>query len=152
MRLYAEFKARRTEFLDLLLRYRAMLVANYASGTRDDEKRRRKAEIFSDLQREYQILKTSWHGFAGYDRWFSEPLSNAHLASIATYHELVPGFAALLRGKGNFTDFYRAVIALTLTEKADRHKQLAALAITMPLAEDGNPDEPRQGFAFIAQP
>lgn len=151
-RLYAKVKARRTEFLDLLLRYRAALGANYTSVTSDDEKRRRKAEIFAELQHAYQILKTSWHGFAGYDRWFSEPLSNAHLASIATYHELVPGFAALLREKGNFTDFYRAVIALTVTEKADRHKQLAALATTMPVAEDVNPDEPRPGFAFIAQP
>ena len=58
----------------------------------DAEKLQSKAEIFQSLQGEYQTLKQSWGGYAGYDRWFAEPLSNAHLAALATYHDLVPGF------------------------------------------------------------
>ncbi len=143
-RLYAEFKVRRGEFLDLLLRYRTELAANYASLASDDEKRRRKIEIFAALQRDYQTLKTSWKGFAGYDRWFDQPLSNAHLASIATYHEFVPGFNALLREKGNFADFYQAVIALAAEDKIDRHRQLTALAATIPVAVDANTSERHQ--------
>ncbi len=137
-RLYTEFKVRRAEFLGLLLRYRTELVINYASPVSDDEKRLRKVEIFAALQRDYQSLKVSWHGFAGYDRWFAEPLSNAHLAAIATYHELAPGFKALLREKENFADFYQAVIVLAAANKLDRHRALAALGEGIPLAVDDN--------------
>lgn len=129
--LYADYKVRRNAFLELLLRYRVELARNYADIVSDDEKRRRKAEIFAALQGDYQILKASWHGFAGYDRWFAEPLSNAHLAAIATYHAFVPGFNALLRETGNFPDFYQAVIALAAIDKADRHQQLTALALVL---------------------
>lgn len=139
-RLYAEFKVRRGEFLGLLLRYRTTLAINYAGSTTDDEKRLRKVEIFAALQRDYQILKVSWHGFAGYDRWFAEPLSNAHLAAIATYHEFVPGFKALLREKENFADFYQAVIALAAATKQDRHRKLAALGAAMPVVIENNAD------------
>lgn len=63
--------------------HRQALEANYASTIPDAEKFQRKAEIFEDLQHEYQTLKQSWDGYAGYDRWFAEPLSNAHLAAPA---------------------------------------------------------------------
>jgi predicted aminopeptidase len=49
------------------------------------------------LKDEYQVLKANWGGYAGYDRFFAEPLSNAHLASIATYKDFVPAFRAMLR-------------------------------------------------------
>ncbi|RBA23126.1 aminopeptidase [Herminiimonas fonticola] len=137
-RLYAEFKVRRGEFLGLLLRYRTELAINYAGIATDDEKRLRKVEIFAALQRAYQTLKVSWYGFAGYDRWFAEPLSNAHLASIATYHEFVPGFKALLREKENFANFYQAVIALAAENKLDRHRKLAALGTVIPVAIENN--------------
>ena len=152
-RLYAAAKARRVEFLGLLLRYRTELARNYARSASDTEKRISKAEIFAALQRDYQTLKASWGGFAGYDGWFAQPLSNAHLATIATYHELVPGFKALLRKKGNSSDFYQAVIALAAESKADRHRQLLALGMVIPVASDE--DRASTGsteFAFTAQP
>jgi predicted aminopeptidase len=150
-RLYAEFKVLRGEFLDLLLRYRTALVVNYATSASDDEKRRCKVEIFAALQRDYQTLKISWNGFAGYDRWFAEPLSNAHLASIATYHEFVPGFKALLHEKEkheneNFAEFYRAVIMLATLDKQDRHRQLAILGAIIPIAIEGNTDKSLAGY------
>ncbi len=137
-RLYAEFKVRRKEFLGLLLRYRTELAINYAGSTSDNEKRLRKVEIFAALQRDYETLKVSWNGFSGYDRWFAEPLSNAHLASIATYHEFVPGFKTLLREKENFADFYQAVINLAAVNKQDRHRKLAILGTNIPIAIEGN--------------
>lgn len=142
-RLYAEFKARKEKFLELLLRCRTELAANYASVASDDHKRMRKVEIFAALQHDYQILKTSWKGFAGYDRWFAEPLSNAHLASVATYHEFVPGFKALLNESGNFADFYQAVIALAAKNKPDRNKRLAALSAGTPAAINDKSMEPQ---------
>jgi predicted aminopeptidase len=140
-RLYAVLKARRGEFLALLLRYRTALAANYASDASDNEKRSLKVETFAALQRDYQILKASWNGFSGYDRWFDQPLSNAHLVSIATYHEFVPGFNALLHEQGNFADFYQAVIALAATDKTDRHRQLTMLGKATPVMVDSNTRE-----------
>lgn len=142
---YAEFKVRRDEFLALLLRYRSALVGNYANMVSDNEKRKRKVEIFAALQRDYQTLKISWNGFAGYDRWFTEPLTNAHLASIATYHEFVPGFKALLQEKKTFADFYREVIKLSALDKADRRRKLATLAASKPIAVKDNTDRALAG-------
>lgn len=128
--LYKQFEGRKQDFLALLLKYRKELAANYARSADDGEKRKRKAEIFQALKDEYQTLKVRWGGFAGYDRWFAEPLSNAHLASVATYHDLVPGFRALLAREKSFDKFYEAVRALAALDKDARHQRLAQYAGT----------------------
>ncbi len=70
-------------------------------------------------------MKASWGGYAGYDRWFAEPLSNAHLASIATYNDYLPGFKALLAREKTFPNFYAAVKRLSKEDKAARDAFLA---------------------------
>ena len=127
---YAQFEGRKHDFLALLLKYRKLLAANYDRDVDDQEKRTQKAEIFQALKNEYQVLKAAWGGYAGYDRWFAEPLSNAHLASVATYHDFVPGFRALLAREKSFANFYAAVRALSEIDKASRHLRLAQLAGT----------------------
>jgi predicted aminopeptidase len=102
-----------------------MLEANYKGHGSDADKKKRKAEIFQALKDEYQTLKTAWGGYAGYDRWFAEPLSNAHLASIATYHDFVPGFRAMLSQEKSFGKFYDAVRSMAQLDKTARHAQLA---------------------------
>ncbi|MES2538747.1 MAG: aminopeptidase [Pseudomonadota bacterium] len=129
---YAAYEGRKQDFLALLLKYRKQLEANYGRQVSDTEKRRNKKEIFQSLQDEYQLLKTTWGGYAGYDRWFAEPLSNAHLASIATYHDLVPGFRALLAHEKSFGKFYETVRRLALLDKSVRHERLAYLAHSLP--------------------
>lgn len=133
---YLEFKGRREDFLALLLKYRKVLEANYAGAFSDDEKRLRKAEIFRQLAAEYQTLRAIWGGYAGYDRWFAEPLSNAHLASVATYHDLVPGFRALLAEEKSFQKFYAAVRSLSLLNKDERHRRLSNIRGIGPQAID----------------
>ena len=127
---YVEYEGRKHDFLTLLLKYRRQLAANYARDASDDNKRQRKADVFGALKDEYQTLKAAWGGYRGYDRWFAEPLSNAHLASIATYHDLVPGFRALLAREKNFPAFYEAVKELAHLGKVERHRRLAAMAGT----------------------
>lgn len=125
---YAAYQERKQDFLALLMKYRSQLEVNYASAIGAAEKRQRKAEIFQALKDEYKVLKEAkWAGYAGYDRWFAEPLSNAHLASIAAYHDLVPGFRAMLAQHKDFRDFYRAVQRLSVLDKPSRHRQLAQL-------------------------
>jgi len=124
---YVEYEGRKKDFLALLLKHRKALKENYNSDASDAEKLRTKAALFQSLKDEYQVLKANWGGYAGYDRWFAEPLSNAHLASIATYHDLVPGFRALLQQEKSMPDFYAAVKRMAAESKDQRHQQLAEL-------------------------
>lgn len=133
-RAYADYEGRKKDFLALLMKYRTELKANYDSNAPDAEKLRIKAELFQSLKDEYQVLKTNWGGYAGYDRWFAEPLSNAHLASIATYHDFVPGFRALLRQEQSLSAFYAAVKRMAAEDKSQRHQQLADLGLPARMA------------------
>lgn len=129
---YAAYVSRRRDFLDLLGRHRQQLRELYASDADDAAKRARKAEILASLRDEYANLKRDrWGGFAGYDRWFAQPLTNAHLSSVSTYTELVPAFRALLaREGGDLPRFYRAVRALADTSAPRRLARLHELART----------------------
>lgn len=119
---------RKQQFIALLLKYRQQLVDNYASARSDDAKRQAKQQIFAALREEYVTVKAGWHGYAGYDHWFAQPLSNARLAAVATYHDQVPAFRALLREQNDFAGFYRAVIALAAQDRTQRARRLASLA------------------------
>ncbi|QJE03272.1 aminopeptidase [Massilia forsythiae] len=126
---YARYRGRKHDFLALLMKYRKALEQNYAVVDRGDaQKRVVKARLFQELKDEYQVLKGSWGGYAGYDRFFEQPLSNAHLASIATYEDFVPAFRAMLKRDGSFPRFYRSVRRLAELDRADRHRILKALA------------------------
>ncbi|WP_296951288.1 aminopeptidase [uncultured Massilia sp.] len=125
---YARYRSRKKDFLHLLVKYRKALEKNYALVDRSDaEKRAVKARLFLELKDEYQVLKGNWGGYAGYDRFFDQPLSNAHLASIATYEEFVPAFRALLQREGSFPRFYQAVRRLADMERSDRHRVLKTM-------------------------
>lgn len=133
---YQRFAERKREFLALLAKYRTRLKDNYASCDSDADKRRRKAAIFDDLRAEYaQIKATRWNGYAGYDRWFAMPLSNAHLALVGTYHDLVPAFRHLFEQSSGFPDFYDKVRQLAHMDKTARHAALGDTLLTTGKAE-----------------
>jgi predicted aminopeptidase len=127
---YVKYTARKQEFLQLLLGCRRALERTYASAASDADKRAAKAQLFRKLQDDYQLLKQSWGGYAGYDRFFAEPLSNAHLASIATYNDFVPAFRALLARERSFAGFYAAVRRIADLDREERHRRLKMLAAT----------------------
>jgi len=130
---YARYKSRKHDFLALLLKYRKALEQNYAIVDRSDaEKRVVKARLFQGLKDEYQVLKGSWGGYAGYDRFFEQPLSNAHLASIATYEDFVPAFRTMLKRDRSFPNFYKSVKRLAELDRKERHRILKALAPQLP--------------------
>jgi predicted aminopeptidase len=131
---YERYTARRKDFLALLLKYRRELERTYAAIVPDEDKRIAKVRLFLALKDEYQVLKANWGGYAGYDRFFAEPLSNAHLASIATYNDYVPAFRAMLRGEKNFGDFYRKVNRLAKLDKTERQRALKLFDVTPPPA------------------
>ncbi|TQK12676.1 putative aminopeptidase [Herbaspirillum sp. SJZ130] len=132
---YRRFDARKQDFLALLDKYRDKLEANYDSDAPDDAKRERKQQIFGQLRAEYAQMKAQrWDGYAGYDRWFAMPLSNAHLALVGAYHDLVPAFKALFARSSGFPDFYAKVKQLAQMDKAARH---IALGDPLPAGEPG---------------
>ena len=127
---YAIIAQRRQQFVNLIETYRERLAALYHSPLPPQDMRERKAQLFAQLDADYVKLKSSWGGFAGFDRWFEYKSNNALLASIAIYTRKVPAFQALLsREGGNLPSFYRSVKALTKMDKAER---AAALTRLMP--------------------
>ena len=124
---YRLYQQRKQDFVDLLTRYRRKLIENFESNVSEHEKRERKASLFEALREEYEAMKAErWSGYAGYDRWFTEPMSNAHFALISTYQDLVPAFQALYQASGSLPAFYRQVRALAKMEKPKRRLALEA--------------------------
>lgn len=128
---YAEFARRRQQFVDLLLKYRDLLDALYRGAEPAEVKRAVKQRRFAELKAEYAELRASWGGFAGYDRFFAQDLTNAHLASVGAYNALVPAFDALLARSGaEFPRFYEEVRRLAQLSKERREAELRGLVVT----------------------
>jgi predicted aminopeptidase len=116
--------------VELLIRHRDALDALYRRTDLDDARKLAlKQARFAVLTEDYAALRASWQGDARYDEWMSTDMNNAKLASIATYHELVPGFRALFhRAGGDFASFYARVEALGRLDAAVRVRCLEAWA------------------------
>ena len=125
---YAEFAQRRNEFLNLLLRYRGLLFNTYRGPEPDAAKRQRKQQLLASLRDDYAQLRAGWGGFAGYDRFFAQEPTNAHLASIGAYNDLVPAFDALLaQVSGDFPRFYDEVKRLAGMANERRNESLRGM-------------------------
>ncbi len=121
---YRTYQSRRSEFLSLLTTYRFKLDTVYQHQVADDEKRQKKLELMQSIQSDYILLKQAWGGYSGYDRWFNEPVSNAHFVLIATYNDWVPGFKQLLAEQKNLPEFYRVVKKLASMDAVARREVL----------------------------
>lgn len=130
LRQYELQQARRHQFSALVLGYRTRFEALYTQPITTDQMRRDKVVAFAAMRADYDVLKATpaWGGFAGYDRFFARSLNNAHLASVAAYAELVPGFQRLLAAQGgDLPRFYTAARELSKLPKAERDARLGAL-------------------------
>ena len=112
-----------TQFAELIGRQRERLRAIYAGSEPAEAKRRAKAAAFDALRSEYAALKPAWEGRANYDAWFSRPLNNADIASVATYRYWVPGLLWLLESRG-LDAFYEEVETLTALDTEQRRQRL----------------------------
>jgi predicted aminopeptidase len=105
-----------------------------ASKPRDvpaEELRRRKQQLLDDLRSEYAQLKAAWGGKTDYDGWFSRPINNAKLNSVAAYYDLIPCFEQLLaQNGGDLEKFYDAAALLAKASKDERHRRLQLLSPT----------------------
>jgi len=133
LREFDAVQVRREEFRALTLKTRTALAALYAGSLPDDDKRRRKAELFDTMRADYARLKSErWGGVAGYDAFFARA-NNASLAVQGAYNDLVPEFERLFQRKGgDFDAFYAEVKRLAALPKAERHATLRSLSAGAP--------------------
>ena len=121
-------RERKAAFARLMRDYRKQLHSLYKIADSADRQRLAKTELLNNLRRDYAELKTSWGGYAGYDRFFAEDLNNAKLASLSLYSELVPAFEALLEQENReLPSFYQRVRSLAALDKEARRGVLARL-------------------------
>ncbi|MEM5432577.1 aminopeptidase [Cupriavidus oxalaticus] len=126
---YRQYDARRQQFRALLLGTRDRLAALYQTPLDDEAKREGKARIFADMREQYARLKVEWGNYSGYDRWFDQPLTNAHLAAVATYQQWVPAFTALLaQCDGDWRRFYAEAGRIGALPAGEREAALRRLA------------------------
>lgn len=122
-------RERRTRILALLAETADRLRGIYGSALPDDQKREGRRQAFSDLRTAFAALREKTPEFAAWDRWFAQPLGNAHLMSVGLYHDLVPAFMALYRQQQeNLPRFYEAVRSIGALAPDERAARLAAIA------------------------
>lgn len=123
---YLQSSQRRVEFNTLLQQARHKLKQVYSEPHDADELRKRKQQVFIELQQDYvRLKKQQWNNDKRYDNWMAQPLNNAHLALIATYHDLVPAFHRHLENvQADLPEFYKQMKELAELQKAERHDQL----------------------------
>jgi predicted aminopeptidase len=86
--------------------------------------RKQKAGILERLAADVRTLEHQ-EGVHFYDSWLRDGLNNAHLASLATYYDCVPGFERLLAEQdGDLQRFYAAARELAERSRAARHEEL----------------------------
>jgi predicted aminopeptidase len=92
---------------------RRRLDALYRESLAPGPRRARKQQLLGEIGDDVRGYERGLGIRSGYDAWLDEGLNNAHLASVATYFDCVPGFQRLLATqRGELTRFYAEVRAL----------------------------------------
>ena len=100
---------------------RAQLARLYAEPLAAADMRVRKQKEMAVIAANARDYEKNAGLRSGYDDWFEAGLNNAHLASVATYFDCVPGFERLLAAHhGDLPEYYAAVRALARGSPAAR--------------------------------
>jgi predicted aminopeptidase len=77
------------------------------------------------MQSDFKDLTLNHHGMTVYSAWFNQPLNNAQLISVSTYHNWVPAFSKILSDTGgDLKKFYEKCRQLAKKEPQERHRIL----------------------------
>ena len=91
------------------------------------ENTKEKALIIDNFKAQYELLKTSWNGYTGYDNWVKQA-NNAAFGALAAYDDGVPQFEALFEEQGrDWPKFYAAVKKLANMPKEARQTAMKKL-------------------------
>jgi predicted aminopeptidase len=120
---YRRRAEQQAQIVDRFAAGRARLAAFYAeSGSMPAaERRNRKQEMLDEITAGVRGLERTLGLRTGYDAWLDAGLNNAHLASIATYYDCVPGFERLLAAHhADLPAYYEAVRRLARKSASER--------------------------------
>lgn len=118
--------------LELLKTTRSQLTHLYAQKDTLslDAMRRSKARLLHEALEQYEALKRLPGWVGNHDGWVNRNLNNARLASLATYHDLVPAFTRLFHEQGgDWERFHRAVAAMKSLSKEERRARLQVTSL-----------------------
>lgn len=125
---YQVAKSREEDFTGLLGDLSARLTDLYRQPLSSAQKRQTKLRLLDHFFEEYEKWKNRWNNYSGYDRWLDEGLNNAKLASVSSYHDLIPSFRSLFSQSGsNFTIFYHQAHLLAQLPPGERAEELERL-------------------------
>ena len=119
---------RQQQFVDLVTDYRDRFESLYQLDLNESSMRSQKLEVQQALREEYAVLKQQWQGYEGYDGWFSRPLNNAQLSTVASYNDLLPFFATVFeQSNQDFSAFYAEVIRIASLPEKERDELVAVI-------------------------
>jgi predicted aminopeptidase len=118
-------KATRLQLTEIYDKNKSLASDNAASiAIKNIAKNAEKYTVIESFKAQYELLKTSWNGYAGYDNWVKQA-NNAAFGALAAYDDGVPQFEALFEQQGNDWDkFYSAVKQLATLPKEARQAAL----------------------------
>ena len=118
---YRESAQQQAQLQRLLASGRAQLAALYGAALPAAEMRQRKQALLAAIATSVRDYERQQGLRSGYEAWLDAGLNNAHLASVATYFDCVPGFERLLaQHGGELHAYYQAVRALARGPAAGR--------------------------------
>jgi predicted aminopeptidase len=118
---YRESMQNQAALQHILADGRAQLAQLYAEPLAAADMRVRKRQLLAAVAATARDYEAKQGLRSGYDDWFEAGLNNAHLASVATYFDCVPGFERLLAAHhDNLPEYYGAVRALARGPAAAR--------------------------------
>jgi predicted aminopeptidase len=111
--------------VDIIARYREELAALYRTRLAPEAMRERKAQVFARLRTDVEALDAKNGVRSRLAAELAKGPNNARLASLATYHDCVAGFEALLAGEQHdLPRFYAAVRELAELPREARRERL----------------------------
>jgi predicted aminopeptidase len=126
----ATWQQRQADQADILQQFalgRGRLARLYEQPMAMEERRAAKQAAMTEVARAVRTFEAARGRSSGYDAWLAAGLNNAHLASVATYFDCVPGFEQLLAAQGgDLPQYYAAVRRLARGPASGRRALCAA--------------------------
>ena len=127
----------RRQIVTLIGRTRERLAQLYQSDAPEAIKREQKQAIFSTARVNHAAIANRLNFQGGFTHWFAGDLNNAKLASVSTYHSLVPAFLAMIEAHDHdFDRFFDTVEKIGELSREEREQCLTLWMDAAPIDDD----------------
>lgn len=123
----------RQDFVQTLLSLRERLTLLYNTPLQAPAMREKKQAVIREfIANDYSEFKQRWAGNDRYDGWVADKLNNAKLVTLASYHQWLGAFQALLAQSGDdWPAYYQRAHALSTLDVDARSESLRNLSILL---------------------